>query len=87
MPKASREKVLVQNIGIISKRLAEVAADIQAGNTLDAAKTLKAIGQAAQWLGKAIDPKSARTLPPQILPGNLCQPKLQGFDPRRSPAR
>ncbi len=77
MSNASRESVLVENIGVITKRLTEVAADIKAGKTENVADTLKAIGDAAQWLSKAVvSSGGTRIQPPSILPGGLCQPKL-----------
>ncbi len=80
MPKAL-DKVFVQNVGILNQHMAAVARDIAAGKTVDAAASLMAISAAAKWLSESLTVVDSRSLPPQMLPGESCQPKM--IDPSK----
>jgi hypothetical protein len=70
--------VFAQNVQVIEQHLKAVAGHLKAGNTEAAAATLDAVGQAAQWLGKAIlaPGSKPRPVPPSMLPGKACNPKI-----------
>jgi hypothetical protein len=70
----SKRNVFLQNVGVLCDHLAQVAAQIGAGQTKEAAEALKVIGEAAIWLGGSLEGTGPRSLPIQILPGNACQP-------------
>lgn len=70
------DAIFVQNVGILSQHMAAVARDVAAGNTAQAAESLKAISDAARWLSEwRIGPKPPIP-PPQMLPGQGCRPKM-----------
>jgi hypothetical protein len=79
MPKAP-DAIFKQNVVILNQRMAEVARDIEAGKTADAAASLKAIGAAARWLSESLTSPKRPTAPPQMLPGQSCRPLI---DPSR----
>jgi len=81
MPNVSPEEVFVESVGILNQHLAAVAKDIQAGNMVQAAESLKAIGDAAQWLSASLTIPRYPTLPPQMLPAQNCRPKF--IDPTK----
>ena len=80
MPKAP-DKVLVQNVSILNQHMAALARDIEAGTTVDPAASLKAIGNAARWLSESLTGPTPISLPPQMLPGESCHPKM--IDPSK----
>lgn len=77
--------VFVENVEILSEHLKQVTNHIKAGRTADAAEALKAIGDAARWLGDAVTARPRPPLPPAILPGKACHPTLRDVSKAGSP--
>jgi hypothetical protein len=76
MANASLDPNFVQNVDILNQRMAVVARQIAAGDMTDAAKSLKAIGDAAVWLSASLTGAKRSLLPPVMLPGGTCRPLI-----------
>jgi hypothetical protein len=74
MANASPDPTLVQNVGILNQRMADVAKRIAAGDMTDAAKSLQAIADAAIWISASLTGEKTSLLPPVMLPGGSCRP-------------
>jgi len=83
MPNASPDPIFVQSVGILNQHLAAVVREMEAGRIAPeaAAASLKAIGDAAQWLSASLTVPGYPMLPPQMLPAQNCHPKF--IDPSK----